>query len=286
MAKGYYIGAHVSIAGGMHNAPAHAAELNATGFAVFLKNQRRWESPPYSEEDIKQFKQAMKQYGYKAEQVLVHAGYLINPGQPDYDKRKKMLHGLRDEVQRLEQLGLTMLNIHPGSHLKQVSPEECEQLIADACDTVLEEAAADTRIVLETTAGQGTNLGAEFEELVRIIDRSRFPDRFGVCIDTCHSFQAGYDLASSEGWQETMDHFGRVVGFDRLCGVHLNDAQAPLGAHKDRHAPLGDGEIGWDCFNRLVNDTRFLNVPLILETPEQERWPEEIAKLQEMSGDA
>lgn len=284
--KKVYVGAHVSIAGGVQHAPARAAALGAGGFAVFLKNQRRWEAPPYSDEEVALFGQAMAEHGFSADRVLVHAGYLINPGVADAEKREKMQAGLCDEVQRLDRLGLTMLNLHPGSHLNLVSPEECRRLIAAACDRALEDASGRVRIVLETTAGQGTNLGSRFEELAAIIGESRYPERYGVCLDTCHSFQAGYDLASVEGWEETMAEFDREIGLERLCGFHLNDAQAPLGSHKDRHASLGEGTIGWGCFERIVADSRFHGMPLILETPDESLWAAEIARLQKCGADA
>lgn len=277
-----YIGAHVSAAGGVFHAPGRAAELGATAFALFVKNQKRWSAPPLTEEDIRKFKKECGKFHYGPEQILPHDSYLINLGNPDPEKRKKSLNAFIDEARRCEALGLSYLNFHPGSHLKQVSEEECLSLIAES----LKEAAAETEhliFVIENTAGQGTNLGYKWEHLAQIMEKSGKEDRLGVCIDSCHSFAAGYDLPGQ--WDKISEGFDRIIGFDKLKGMHLNDSLKTLGSKVDRHRPLGDGEMGKELFSVLVKDSRLKGIPLILETPEPDLWPDEIAFLKKEAGE-
>ena len=273
-----YIGAHVSIAGGVENAPLNAAAIGAKAFAMFTKNQRQWTSPPLTETSIVAFKANCRKHGYAPEHILPHDGYLINLGNPDPVKREQSRKAFTDEMKRCMLLGLDRLNFHPGSHLREIPEEECLRLIAESVNAVLDETEGVTA-VLENTAGQGSNLGYSFEQLARIMEMIRDTSRIGVCIDTCHSFAAGYDLKSEEGYEKTMEVFERTIGFRYLRGVHLNDSKSVLGGHLDRHNSIGRGELGLEPFRRMMNDPRFDNVPMVLETIDETLWPEEIRLL-------
>ena len=277
-----YFGAHVSASGGVENAIKNAKEIGATAFALFTKNQRQWLAPALTQEQIAVFRNAMVEAGYEAKQILPHDSYLINLGHPEDEGLQKSRESFFEEMQRCELLGLDRLNFHPGSHLKKISEEESLERIAESINMALERTQGVTA-VLENTAGQGSNLGFKFEHLAYIIDRVKDKSRVGVCLDTCHSFAAGYDLRTKEACDATFAEFDRIVGFNYLRGMHLNDALKPLGSRVDRHAPLGDGEIGWECFKYIAQDSRFDNIPLVLETPDEARWAEEIAKLKEFA---
>ncbi|MBO7311268.1 MAG: deoxyribonuclease IV [Alistipes sp.] len=277
-----YFGAHVSASGGVENAIKNAKEIGATAFALFTKNQRQWLAPALTPEQITTFRNAMVEAGYEAKQILPHDSYLINLGHPEDEGLEKSRESFFEEMQRCELLGLDRLNFHPGSHLKKISEEESLERIAESINMALERTQGVTA-VLENTAGQGSNLGFKFEHLAYIIDRVKDKSRVGVCLDTCHSFAAGYDLRTKEACDATFAEFDRIVGFNYLRGMHLNDAMKPLGSRVDRHAPLGDGEIGWECFKYIAQDSRFDNIPLVLETPDEARWAEEIAKLKEFA---
>ena len=273
-----YLGAHMSISGGVENAPLNAQKIGSTAFAMFTKNQRRWVSKPYTEENIRKFKENLKISGIRPDMVLVHDGYLINLGHPEEEKRIKSLEAFIDEAQRTEQLGLSLLNFHPGSHLKQISEDECLKRVAKSMNEALAET-NDVKLVIETTAGQGSNLGYKFEHLAELISLSDNPERVGVCIDTCHIFAAGYDLRTLDTFNETMEQFQSIVGFDKLMGMHVNDAKSELGSKVDRHHSLGLGNIGEDCFRFLINDDRFDNMPLVMETIDESIWEREIKML-------
>lgn len=277
-----YFGAHVSASGGVENAIKNAKEIGATAFALFTKNQRQWLAPALTPEQIAIFRSAMTEAGYAPKQILPHDSYLINLGHPEDEGLQKSRESFFEEMQRCELLGLDRLNFHPGSHLKKISEEESLERIAESINMALERTQGVTA-VLENTAGQGSNLGFKFEHLAYIIDRVKDKSRVGVCLDTCHSFAAGYDLRTKEACDATFAEFDRIVGFSYLRGMHLNDAMKPLGSRVDRHAPLGDGEIGWECFKYIAQDSRFDNIPLVLETPDEARWAEEIAKLKEFA---
>lgn len=278
-----YFGAHVSASGGVANAPANARRIGATAFALFTKNQRQWVSKPLTRQEIDAFRQACDEGGYSPRQILPHDSYLINLGHPDDEALAKSRAAFLDEMQRCEQLGLDRLNFHPGSHLNRISEEECLKRIAQSINLTLGQTRGVTAVI-ENTAGQGSNLGFRFEQLARIIEQVEDRGRVGVCIDTCHAFAAGYDLHGEEACAATFEEFGRIVGFEYLKGMHLNDALKPLGSRVDRHAPLGEGMIGIECFRFIARDPRFENMPLILETPDPERWPEEIALLKSFAG--
>ena len=273
-----YIGAHVSASGGVENAIKNAKDIGATAFALFTKNQRQWLAPTLTAEQIALFRTMMSEAGYEAGQVLPHDSYLINLGHPEQEGLQKSRESFFEEMRRCELLGLDRLNFHPGSHLKKISEEESLDRIAESINMALERTSG-VMAVIENTAGQGSNLGFKFEHLAYIIDRVEDKSRVGVCLDTCHSFAAGYDLSTKEALDATFAEFERIVGYKYLKGMHLNDAMKPLGSRVDRHAPLGDGEIGWECFRYIMSDERFDNIPLILETPDEERWAQEIAQL-------
>lgn len=273
-----YIGAHVSASGGVDNAPRNAAEIGATAFALFTKNQRQWAAPPLSEQQIEAFRAECERLGYSAGQILPHDSYLINLGHPEEEPLEKSRASFLHEMQRCEQLGLDRLNFHPGSHLKKISEEESLRLVAESINIALEKTSGVTAVI-ENTAGQGSNLGYAFWHLAYIIDRVEDKSRVGVCLDTCHSFAAGYDLSTEKGCDEVFAEFEREVGFRYLRGMHLNDAMKPLGSRVDRHSPLGEGYLGITPFRYIMQDSRFDNIPLILETPDEERWAEEIALL-------
>ena len=268
----------MSASGGVENAVRNAKDIGATAFALFTKNQRQWLAPELTPSQIEIFKQAMAEAGYTAAQVLPHDSYLINLGHPDEDGLEKSRESFFEEMHRCELLGLDRLNFHPGSHLKRIDEEGSLKRIAESINMALERSKGVTA-VLENTAGQGSNLGFKFEHLAYIIDRVEDKSRVGVCLDTCHSFAAGYDLRTREACDATFEEFERIIGFKYLRGMHLNDAMRPLGSHIDRHSPLGDGEIGWECFKYIAGDARFDNIPLILETPDEERWAKEIVTL-------
>lgn len=278
----YYLGAHVSASGGAHQAVANAVAIGANAFALFTKNQKQWKVPPLSEQEIDQFKTAMKEAGFSAAQVLPHDGYLINLGNPDPAKRRISVDSFIDEMERVQQLGLDRLNFHPGAHVGLASPEESIALIAAGIDEALDQTEG-VRAVIETTAGQGTALGRTFEELAAIIEQCKGRDRIGICIDTCHIFAAGYDIGTAESFQRTMEEFERILGFDLLLGMHLNDAKSTYGSRVDRHAPLGAGNLGLEPFRAMMGDSRFENIPLILETTDPELWSKEIEMLRSFS---
>ena len=273
-----YIGAHVSASGGVENAPRNAAAIGATAFALFTKNQRQWAAPPLSEQQIEAFRAECHKNGYTAAQILPHDSYLINLGHPEDEPLENSRASFLHEMQRCEQLGLDRLNFHPGSHLKKISEEESLRRVAESINIALDKTSGVTAVI-ENTAGQGSNLGYAFWHLAYIIDRVEDKSRVGVCLDTCHSFAAGYDLSTEQGCDEVFAEFEREVGFEYLRGMHLNDAMKPLGSRVDRHSPLGEGHLGITPFRYIMQDSRFDNIPLILETPDEERWAEEIALL-------
>lgn len=273
-----YIGAHVSASGGVENSPINAAAIGAKAFALFTKNQRQWVASPLSEISIKKFKENCQKHGYEPWQILPHDGYLINLGHPGKDELAKSRAAFLDEMQRCEQLGLIQLNFHPGSHLRLITPEECLKNIADSVNMALDKTKGVTAVI-ENTAGQGGHLGYEFEHLKYIIDHVEDKTRIGVCLDTCHTFTAGYDLITPEGYKDTFNQFDSIVGFRYLRGIHLNDSMKPLGSHVDRHDSIGKGFLGNEVFKRIMNDPRFDNMPIILETPNEDIWAEEISLL-------
>lgn len=276
-----YIGAHVSASGGVENAPLNANAIGATAFALFTKNQRQWVAPPLSERSIALFKERCEQFGYTPKQILPHDSYLINLGSPDDEGLKKSREAFLDEMKRCEQLGLDRLNFHPGSHLNKISEEACLQRIAESINMALDKTQGVTAVI-ENTAGQGSNLGNRFEQIRYIIDRVEDKTRVGVCIDTCHTYSAGYDIATPEAFNETFMQFDNIIGFNYLRGIHLNDTKKPLASRVDRHESLGLGLLAGELFALLMRDKRFDNIPIILETPDESRWADEIALLKSL----
>lgn len=270
-----YIGAHVSTVGGVANAPVNAHAIGAKAFALFTGSSARWVSKAISDEEASLFKERCKTYGFEPQVILPHDNFLINLGSPDSKKLAMSRKSFLEEMQRCERLGLTMLNFHPGSHLNAIGIEECLDRIAESINMTLESTAGVTAVI-ESTAGQGSNLGHEFEQIAHIIDKIEDKTRVGVCVDTCHTYSAGYDLRSEEGYKETWKQFDEIIGGSYLRALHLNDDKRELGSRIDRHESIGEGTLGRDFFRRLVNDPRFDNMPLILETPDEAIWPEEI----------
>jgi len=277
-----YIGAHVSASGGVENAPINAHEIGATAFALFTKNQRQWVAKPLTEESITAFKANCEKYGYKPSQILPHDSYLINLGHPEAEALQKSREAFLDELQRCEQLGLDRLNFHPGSHLGKVDIDVCLKTIADSINWALDRTKG-VIAVIENTAGQGSNVGNSFEEISKIIEHVEDKSRVGVCIDTCHAFTAGYEINTLEGYSLTWKKIEEIIGFEYLKGMHINDSKKELGTRVDRHDSLGKGFIGNNLFEWIMNDPRMDGIPLILETPNEEIWAEEIAQLKSYS---
>ena len=279
-----YIGAHVSTSGGVENAPVNASEIGATAFALFTKNQRQWLAAALSTRSMKAFQANCERFGYQPEYILPHDSYLINLGHPDPEGLEKSRTAFIDEMQRCEQLGLKLLNFHPGSHLRQISIQECISLIAESINIALFETKGFTAFI-ENTAGQGSNVGFSFQHLADIIAQVEDKSRVGVCIDTCHAFTAGYNLKDPEEYEKTWTEFDSIVGFNYLRGIHLNDSKKEISTRVDRHDNVGKGYLGIDFFKRFMADKRFDNMPIILETPDETLWKEEIALLKEFAGE-
>ncbi len=275
------IGPHVSIAGGVQNAPLNAAALGATAFGMFTKNQRRWDAPPLDQKTIDLFKKNLAENGFLPANVLVHDSYLINIGHPQDEVREKSFVAFIDELRRCDQLGLCYLNIHPGSHLQLCSESECLSIIAQSINRAFKET-LNVTVVLENTAGQGTNVGYRFEHLAEIIDQIDNKQRIAVCLDTCHLFSAGYDIASKAGYERTMNEFDSIVGFKFLRGVHLNDSKVSMGSKVDRHHSIGKGVLGLEPFGFIMKDSRFEQIPMVLETIDETLWASEIRLLKSM----
>ena len=273
-----FVGAHTSASGGVFNAPVNAKKIGAQAFALFTKNQRQWVAKDLDTATIDKFKQELEDACIQPKHVLPHDSYLINLGHPELEKREKSLNAFIDELERCELLGLDRLNFHPGSFLKKISEEECLDAIAESMNYALDKTTG-VKLVMENTAGQGSNLGWKFEHLAHIINKIEDKSRVGVCIDTCHMFTAGYDIRTREAYDISMAQFGNIVGFEYLMGMHLNDSKPDLGSHVDRHESIGKGKIGLDAFRFIMNDERMDDIPLILETIDDSIWAEEIRLL-------
>ncbi|MDA3918456.1 MAG: deoxyribonuclease IV [Deltaproteobacteria bacterium] len=271
-----YIGAHVSTKGGVENAPFNAHEIGANALALFTKNQRQWAAKPLTNQNIELFKENCQKYGINQDQILAHDSYLINLGHPESQGLEKSRKAFVDEMQRCEQLGIKMLNFHPGSHLKKISQEKCLKTISDSINLSLDMTTQVTAVI-ENTAGQGSNMGFTFEQIAAIIDNIKDKTRVGVCIDTCHAFSAGYDL--KDRFNKTWQEFDKIIGFKYLKGMHLNDSKKAFSSRVDRHESIGKGTLGIEVFRQIMLDSRFDNSPLILETPNSDIWAQEIALL-------
>ncbi|HZJ88724.1 MAG TPA: deoxyribonuclease IV [Sphaerochaeta sp.] len=274
----HMIGPHTSIAGGLEKAAERAHALGANAFGMFSKNQRQWRAKPIETEQAERFKETLHSLGFLPEAVLVHNSYLINLANPDDEKQARSLNSFIDEIKRIELLGLSLLNFHPGSHLGELSTEAATERIARALDIAIEETEYAS-LVIENTAGSGSNLGSSVEELAMILDAARHPERIGFCLDTCHAHVAGYDLSTLEGFEALIETFDRLIGLEKLLGMHLNDAKSEAGSRLDRHASLGAGTIGWELFDSIATDDRFAAIPLILETVDESLWADEVARL-------
>ena len=288
-----FVGAHVSASGGVDNAPLNAMKIGAKAFALFTKNQRQWVAKPLEEKMIESFKANLEKSGISPKHVLPHDSYLINLGHPEAEKLEKSREAFIDELRRCEELGLVLLNFHPGSHLVKVPKKDpeyddkimeaelnCLDVIAESLNLAIEATKGmNVKLVIENTAGQGTNLGYKFEHLAHIINRVEDKSRVGVCLDTCHTFTGGYDLRTREAYDKTMESFGKIVGFEYLSAMHINDSKPKLGSRVDRHHSLGQGEIGWDAFKFIMNDARMNDIPLVLETIDSDIWDREIVEL-------
>ena len=288
-----FVGAHVSASGGVDNAPLNAMAIGAKAFALFTKNQRQWVAKPLETKTIDAFHKNLEASGILPKHILPHDSYLINLGHHEVEKLEKSRDAFIDELERCHILGLDRLNFHPGSHLVKIpkkDPEymdklmqaelECLDVITDSMNRAIDATKdSDVKLVIENTAGQGSNLGYKFEHLAHIIDKIEDKSRVGVCIDTCHMFTAGYDIRTREAYDSTWQSFDKIVGREYLMGMHINDSKPKLGSRVDRHHSLGQGEIGWDAFNFIMNDDRMDNIPLILETIDETIWTEEIQAL-------
>lgn len=270
------IGAHVSVSGGVEMAPVNALGIGADAFALFTKNQRQWVAKPLSVESVTLFKENCEKEGFDIRYILPHDSYLINLGHPDREGMEKSRAAFLDEMRRCELLGLKMLNFHPGSHLNKISIEKCLDRIAESVNMTLDKTTGVTAVI-ENTAGQGSNVGNEFWHLRYIIDKVEDKSRVGVCLDTCHTYTAGYDIVNE--YDRVFTEFDEVVGRNYLCAIHLNDSKKPLGSRVDRHDSIGKGLIGIDFFRRFMQDSRFNDMPVILETPDDTIWRDEIKML-------
>ena len=273
-----YIGAHVSAGGGVENAPLNAKGIGAKAFALFTKNQKQWNASPLTTKSIDAFKKNCAENGFIPDMILPHDSYLINLGHPEEEGLSKSREAFTDEMVRCEQLGLKMLNFHPGSHLNKISPTECLTRIAESINLALDKTNGVTAVI-ENTAGQGTNMGYLFEQIAEIIDQVEDQSRVGVCIDTCHTFTSGYDLRNREVFSQTFSKFNEIIGWKYLRAIHLNDSKKELATRVDRHHSIGQGFLGMEIFEIMMNDPHFEDIPIILETPDETLWAEEIRLL-------
>jgi deoxyribonuclease-4 len=273
-----YVGAHVSIAQGVYNAPHNAKKIGAKAFALFTKNQRQWTSKPLSQEEINTFKEACEKHNYSANHILPHDSYLINLGNPQKESLEKSRKAFIEEINRAHSLGLKFLNFHPGSHKRLISEDECLKLVTQSINISLAKT-KNVILVIENTSGSGGHIGYSFPHLRALIDGVEDKTRIGICLDTCHAFAAGYDIRTKETYQKTMAEFDKTIGLKYLKAMHLNDSKVKLNSRKDRHHSLGKGEIGWDAFTFIMQDPRLDNIPLILETIDETLWIDEIKKL-------
>ena len=288
-----FVGAHVSASGGVDKAPLNAMAIGAKAFAVFTKNQRQWVAKPLETKTIDAFQKNLEASGILPKHVLPHDSYLINLGHPEVEKLEKSRDAFVDELERCRLLGLDKLNFRPGSHLVKIPKKDpeyldklmqaelsCLDVIAESLNRAIDATSdSDVKLVIENTAGQGSNLGYAFEHLAHIIDKVENKSRVGVCIDTCHMFTAGYDIRTRETYDKTWNDFDKIVGNQYLMGMHINDSKPKLGSRVDRHQSLGQGEIGWDAFRFIMNDPRMDDIPLVLETIDETIWAEEIKAL-------
>ncbi|KAF8125960.1 xylose isomerase-like protein [Boletus edulis] len=285
VSSAWKVGAHVSAAGGIENTIVNAARVRANAFALFVKSQRKWSSPPLTDENVASFKARMNEFGYDPKYILPHGSYLVNLGNPDEAKREKSYECFLDDLRRCERLGLMFYNFHPGSTVGNATKEESISLIAQSLNRVHKDTSS-VITVIENMSGAKNIIGSQFTELRDIIEQVDDKSRVGVCLDTCHLYAAGYDISTKAGWDETMATFDEQVGLSYLRGMHLNDSKTPLGSKKDRHENIGLGTLKLPAFLTILSDPRVQNIPLILETPTfeaMEVWECEIKVLNALS---
>ncbi len=277
------LGAHMSVAGGIHNAIDHITRVGGTALQIFTRNQRQWNAKPLQADEIKTFKDKREKAGL--EHVASHASYLINLASPKQQMLNNSIRAMADELVRCQQLGIKWVVVHPGSHGGSGLESGLER-VAKSVDAVIELAgpSVTSTILLETTAGQGTSLGAAFDELEFILSRTRFPERLGICVDTCHIFAAGYDISDSIGYEKTIYELEKTIGLERVKMFHLNDSKKEAGSRIDRHEHIGRGRIGLDGFACLLNDERFRHIPMVLETPKSKDLAEDVENLKTLKG--
>lgn len=273
-----YIGAHVDSGSDLSLAPTIAASLGARAFALNITDPAKWHAPEISEKTAEAFKENCARYGFESKHILPHARFVVNLGSPESYKLKLSRESMIEEVKMAHSLGLTLLNFHPGSHLKKISEAESIARVAESINIILDKTEG-VALVIENTAGQGSNLGYSFEQIASMIASVEDKNRVGVCIDTAHAYAAGYNLASEGSYHDCWTRFGDIIGFEYLRGMHINDSLKPLGSRVDRHASIGAGFIGEACFRNIMQDSRLDDIPLILETPDPSIWQQEVAKL-------
>ena len=275
------IGAHTSAQGGVHHALLEGQEIGATTIQLFTANQKTWHTKPIAEDEVERWQEALKTTGIQ--KVMSHDSYLINLGSPSKESRDKSIKAFKNELLRCHQLQLDFLNFHPGAALDS-SEEDCLKQIVHSLEQIEEMASqGPTRLLIEATAGQGSSVGHKFEHLGYLIEHLHKKIPVGVCIDTCHIFAAGYDIRTKEGWDQTLKEFDRIVGLKHLYALHLNDSMKPFGSRKDRHAPIGKGEIGIAGFEAIMHNSHLKHLPMYLETPDgPPLWKKEIALLRQL----
>lgn len=263
------VGAHISAAGGVFNSFDNNSAVSGKAFACFLKSQRKWASPPLTDSDVSKFNEKALEFNFDRKFILPHGSYLINLANPDPEMRSKSFDNFIDDLQRCHRFGISLYNFHPGSTVGKCSVSQALDHISESINRA-HSVVPDVIVVLETMAGQGNVVGSKFEELRDIIAKVQDKSRIGVCIDTCHIFSAGYDIRSKKAYDKTMEKFDSTVGFKYLKGVHLNDSKTGFNEGKDRHENIGKGKIGLNTFKYIMNDPRFDNIPMVLETPASE----------------
>jgi deoxyribonuclease-4 len=263
------LGAHMSISGGLYKAFLRGKEVGCDTIQIFTKNSNQWKVKDLTEDEITKFKETQKETGINP--VVVHDSYLINLGSPEKELLQKSREAFLVELIRCERLGIPYLVMHPGSHVGAGESEGLKQII-DSLNWVIEKAKGyHTKVLLENTAGQGTNLGYRFEHLAEILERVEEKPRFGVCMDTCHTFAAGYDIRTEEGYRKTLEDFDKIIGLNKIKTFHFNDSKKGLNSRVDRHENIGEGCLGLDAFRCFLRDERFKDIPKILETPKDKK---------------
>jgi len=281
--KKILIGAHMSIAKGLYRAIEDGEKIGCTTIQIFTKSSRSWSAKKLTDQEIEKFKQTLKN-SKEIKIVVAHSSYLINIGSPKKNLENKSIKALEEEFKRCEQLGIPYLVLHPGSHIGQ-GEKDCIKQIAKNLDKVLKQSKGKTKILLETTAGQGTNIGYTFEQIKKIRSFCKEKSKLGICLDTCHIFVAGYNISTPEGYKSVINKFIKILGLKSLKVIHLNDSKTSLNSKKDRHEDIGKGKIPLKTFSLIMNDKRFINIPKILETPAKQgyiSYEKQIKKLKGM----